>query len=94
MPEVIILSRISPLNISSVIDSVNKTKRIIAIEEGGKEFGIGAEIIAQVVENIDIDLIAIGRIGALPVPIPSSQSLEDCVLPNTTLVDDIYRELS
>jgi len=94
VPEVIILSRISPLNISSVIDSVNKTKRIIAIEEGGKEFGIGAEIIAQVVENIDIELIAIGRIGALPVPIPSSQSLEDYVLPNTTLVDDIYRELS
>jgi 2-oxoisovalerate dehydrogenase E1 component len=94
IPEIIVLSQISPLNIKPVIDSVNNTKRIVVIEEGGKEFGIGAEIIAQVVENTGVKIITAKRIGALAVPIPSSQTLEDYVLPNTTLVDDIFREVS
>jgi 2-oxoisovalerate dehydrogenase E1 component len=92
IPEVIVLSKISPLDISPVIDSVSHTKRVVVIEEGGKEFGIGAEIIAQVVEKVDVILAR--RIGAKPVPIASSQSLEDCILPNTTLVEDIFREVS
>jgi 2-oxoisovalerate dehydrogenase E1 component len=94
IPEVIVLSQISPLNIGHILDSVNNTRRIVVIEEGGKEFGIGAEIIAQVVESASVEIIIARRIGALAVPVPSSQSLEDYVLPNTTLVDDIYREVS
>ena len=90
IPEVIVLSLLSPLSINHVIESVNKTRRIVVVEEGSKEFGIGAEIIAQVMEQIDVQVISTGRVGALSIPIPSSQSLENYVLPNTTIVDDIF----
>jgi len=90
IPEVIVLSLLSPLDIIHVMESVNITRRIVVVEEGSKEFGIGAEIIAQVIEQIDIEVITTGRVGALSIPIPSSQSLENHVLPNTTIVDDIF----
>jgi len=93
VPEIIILSKISPLDINPVLDSLNITKRLIVIEEGGKEFGIGAEIVAQVVDNMGSEIIFAKRVGALPVPIPSSESLEKYVLPNTTLAKDIFREV-
>ena len=94
VPEIIILSKISPLDIQPVLDSLNITKRLIVIEEGGKDFGIGAEIVAQVVDNMGSEIIFAKRIGALPFPIPSSESLENYVLPNTTLAKDIFREVS
>jgi len=93
IPEIIILSKLSPLDISPIIDSVKTTKRIIVIEEGSKEYGIGAEIVAQVVEIIGEDLVFAKRIAALPVPIPSSRNLENHVLPNTRLVQEFVKEI-
>jgi len=94
IPELIILSKISPLDISPVLDSVKITKRIITIEEGSKEFGIGAEIISQVNELLGANVVLSKRIGAKPVPIPSARSTEDWILPNTTLVEDIVKEIT
>jgi len=94
IPEVIVLCKLSPLDISPVLDSVSITKRVVIIEEGGKEFGVGAEIIAQAVEKLGGKIILAKRIGALTVPIPSARGLEDFVLPNTTLIKDIAQELS
>jgi 2-oxoisovalerate dehydrogenase E1 component len=91
--EVIVLTKISPLDITHVVESVSITKRIIVIEEGNKEFGVGAEIISQVVENLGPKIDVAKRIGALSVPIPSVKSLENHVLPNTTIVEDIAKEL-
>ena len=93
IPEVIVLSKISPLDVRPIINSVKKTGRLIVIEEGSKNFGIGSEIVSQVVEELGSDSIVAKRIGALPIPIPSSKSLEEYVLPNTTIVEDIKREL-
>jgi 2-oxoisovalerate dehydrogenase E1 component len=93
LPEVIVLSKISPLDISSIIESVQKSKRIVVIEEGSKEFGIGSEIIAQVLSLSKIHIKLAKRIGAKSVPIPSSRSLENYVLPNSSLVKDIAIEV-
>ncbi|MDA9029473.1 thiamine pyrophosphate-dependent enzyme [Candidatus Pseudothioglobus singularis] len=93
IPEVIVLSQISPLDISAVLVSVQKSKRIVVVEEGSKEFGIGSEIIAQVLSESKIQIKLAKRIGALSVPIPSSRSLENYVLPNTSLVKDIAMEV-
>lgn len=93
LPEVIVLSQISPLDISVVLESVQKTKRIVVVEEGSKEFGIGSEIIAQVVSKSAYQIKLAKRIGALSVPIPSSRTLENYVLPNTSLVKDIAMEV-
>jgi len=94
IPELIVLSKISPLNINPVLESVRITRRIITIEEGSKEFGIGAEIITQTFENLGSQVILARRIAAKPVPIPSARSTEDWVLPNNRIVENILKELS
>jgi len=94
IPELIVLSKISPLDITPIIESVKKTRRIITIEEGSKEFGIGAEIITQTVESLGSQLILAKRIAAKPVPIPSARSTEDWVLPNNRIIENILEELS
>ena len=94
IPELIILSKISPLDISPIIESVKITRRILTIEEGSKEFGIGAEIITQTIENLGSQVILSKRIAAKPVPIPSARSTEDWVLPNNRIIENILKELS
>jgi 2-oxoisovalerate dehydrogenase E1 component len=94
IPELIILSKISPLDINPILESVKITRRIITIEEGSKEFGIGAEIIAQTIESLGSQVILAKRIGAKPVPIPSARTTEDWVLPNNRIIESILEELS
>jgi 2-oxoisovalerate dehydrogenase E1 component len=93
IPELIVLSKISPLDIKPILDSVRKTGRLIFIEEGGKSFGIGAELIALTFENLGSELKFASRIGALPVPIPSSRKAEHYVLPNFNIATRIANEL-
>lgn len=94
IPELIILSLISPLNIKPVLNSVKKTRRIIVVEEGSDNFGIGAEVISEVMAECASDIILAKKIGALPVPISSAKATESYVLPNTTLVEDIVKIIS
>jgi 2-oxoisovalerate dehydrogenase E1 component len=79
-PEVIVLTKISPLDTTCIVDSVRSTRRLAVVEEGSAEGGIGSEVIASVLEQMD-ELIRVKRIAALPVPIPSVKSLEQIVLP-------------
>lgn len=80
-PEVLVLTKISPIDYSEVFESVRKTKRLYIIEEGTVAGGIGSEVIASLAEIL-IEPVTIKRIGALPVPIPSARQLENQVLPN------------
>ena len=62
------------------MDSVKSTKKILIVEDGSKNFGIGSEILANIQEsslNLDFAL----RVGAKPYPIPSVSSLEHKLLP-------------
>jgi 2-oxoisovalerate dehydrogenase E1 component len=93
IPEIIILSQISPININPILKSVSATKKIIFIEEGGKDFGIGAEVISRLAEDLGSDLVLSARIAALPVPIPSARETEEYVLPNTNIALKISKIL-
>lgn len=81
LPELIVPTKISQLPIDIIVASLNKTKKLLVIEEGSAFAGIGAELIAQVVDQIDF-VVAAKRIAAHPVPIPSVKSLEHIVLPD------------
>jgi len=94
IPELIILSKISPLDIYPIVESVKITRRIITIEEGSKQFGVGAEIISQTIESLGSGVILAKRIGAKPAPIPSARTTEDWVLPNNRIIENILDELS
>jgi pyruvate dehydrogenase E1 component beta subunit len=50
--EVIDLLTISPLDESIIVESVNKTGRVVVVHEAPRSFGPGAEIVARLVEKV------------------------------------------
>jgi len=89
--ELIIPSLISDLPVGIVIQSAMNSGRLLVIEEGTPFAGIGSELIASVVEKIDIK-IKTKRIAAYPVPIPSVKSLEHIVLPERNRIIQEIKE--
>lgn len=80
--EVIDLRGTVPLDIETVLNSVRKTGRLVVAHESHRRLGIGAEITALVQEHAFDYLDApIERVGAMDIPIPYSQPLEEVVLP-------------
>ena len=63
-----------------VIASTRSTDRLVIVEDGSVDFGIGGEILARLAELGTLPKRVL-RIGADPVPIPSVSSLELQVLP-------------
>jgi pyruvate dehydrogenase E1 component beta subunit len=80
--EVVDLRTAKPLDDETVIDSVKKTRRVIAVDEGYKTCGFAAEIVTRVMESafdyLDAPPI---RISNPDVNIPCSPALEDSVIP-------------
>lgn len=85
LPELIVPSRISRLPLDLVAASVSRTGRLLVIEEGSAFAGVGAELIAAVLEKTGQSIRA-KRIAAHPVPIPSVKTLENIVLPDKTRI--------
>jgi pyruvate dehydrogenase E1 component beta subunit len=80
--EVIDLRSIRPLDIDTIIESVEKTNRIVSVEEGWAFSGIGCEIAAQVMERAFDYLDApVARVAAKDVPLPYAANLEKLALP-------------
>ena len=88
-PELIVPSLISRLPVDLITASVERSGRLVVIEEGSGFAGIGSELIASVVERSSMK-IRVKRISALPVPIPSVKTLENIVLPDR---DRILQEI-
>ena len=49
--EIIDLRVLRPLNLNPILKSVKKTKKLIIFEIGNKTYGVGAEIIASILEK-------------------------------------------
>jgi len=74
--EVIDLRTIRPLDVDTVLKSVKKTGRLLVADNGWTQFGVSAEIISVVTENIfEVLLTAPERIGMNNSPSPSSRAL-------------------
>jgi pyruvate dehydrogenase E1 component beta subunit len=87
--EVIDLRTLRPLDIDTVLASVRKTNRIVTCEEGWGPMGVGAEIVAQVIEQAFDDLDAPPmRVHQEDVPMPYGANLEALSLPG---VDKIVK---
>ncbi|HZK02224.1 MAG TPA: alpha-ketoacid dehydrogenase subunit beta [Anaerovoracaceae bacterium] len=86
--EVIDLRTIVPLDMETVIESVQKTGKLIVADEAHERCGIGAEIGFQAMEKAFYYLDApVGRINTPNVPLPFSPSLEFPIIPS---VDKLY----
>ncbi len=80
--EVIDLRTIRPMDSETVVASVKKTGRCIAVEEGFPQSGIGAEIVARLmVDAFDYLDAPVLRITGKDVPMPYAANLEKLALP-------------
>eukprot|EP01116_Phalansterium_solitarium_P017544 TRINITY_DN4350_c0_g1_i1.p1 TRINITY_DN4350_c0_g1~~TRINITY_DN4350_c0_g1_i1.p1 ORF type:complete len:388 (+),score=77.53 TRINITY_DN4350_c0_g1_i1:44-1165(+) len=83
--EVINLRSIRPLDTATIIKSVAKTSRLLTVEEGWPQSGVGAEIIAQVNENaFDFLDAPPARLTGADVPMPYSKPIEDKAFVNVS----------
>jgi 2-oxoisovalerate dehydrogenase E1 component beta subunit len=84
--EVVDLRTLNPLDIGTVIASVERTGRCIVVHEASVFGGFGGEVVAQVQERAFYSLEApVGRVGAFDVPYPPAQ-LEGHFLPHVERV--------
>jgi len=85
--EVVDLRTIRPMDIGTIVESVKKTARLVTVEEGWRQSGVGAEIAARVIEEAFDWLDApIARVTGKDVPMPYAANLEKLALPS---VEDV-----
>ena len=81
--EVIDLRTLRPLDHETILESVRKTNRLVSAEEGWGPMGVGAEIVARVVEHAFDYLDAPPlRVHQEDVPLPYAANLEVLSLPS------------
>src|SRR4051794_8748343 len=81
--EVIDLRTIRPMDIETVVRSVQKTNRCVAVEEGFPQSGVTAEIGMRIMEAAFDYLDApVARVTGKDVPMPYAANLEKLALPN------------
>jgi pyruvate dehydrogenase E1 component beta subunit len=82
--EVIDLRSIRPLDKATIVKSVMKTNRLVSVEEGWPQSGIGSELAAVMMEeafdHLDAPVI---RVTGKDVPMPYAANLEKLALPQT-----------
>lgn len=83
--ELICLIQLHPIRSDWIISGL-LGERVIVMEEGSKDFGIGAEIAGKMLEN-NIKLKSFVRLGAKAVPIASNVTLENEILVNLADVE-------
>lgn len=81
--EVINLRSIRPLDRNTIINSVKKTSRLVTVEEGWPQSGVGAEIVAMINESEAFDYLDAAplRITGSDVPTPYAEGLEKSMQP-------------
>jgi pyruvate dehydrogenase E1 component beta subunit len=81
--EVVDLRTLRPLDHETIVQSVKKTNRLVTVEEGWGPMGVGAEVIARVVEHgfdyLDAPPL---RVCQEDVPMPYAANLEALSLPS------------
>ena len=83
-----------PLDRQAILESVEKTGRVVIVHEAPKTGGIGGEIAALIAEEAFYSLDApIKRVGAPFTPVPAHPILEKFYLPNAEKIVAAAKEL-
>jgi pyruvate dehydrogenase E1 component beta subunit len=83
-----------PLDMETIVASVEKTGRALVVHEAVRTAGAGAEIAARIGEAAFFALDApVWRLGALDTPVPQDPDLEQLVIPSTSQIESAAREL-
>ncbi len=90
--EVVDLRTLRPLDVNPIIKSVNKTKKLLVVDNGWTQYGISSEVITKVTTHKNFDKnIIVSRVGIADTPIPSTRSLAKLCYPDCV---DICMQIS
>jgi pyruvate dehydrogenase E1 component beta subunit len=92
--EVIDLRVLRPLDDSTIMTSVCKTRRALVVDEGWRSGSLAAEIITRIVEQGFYELDAPpARVCSAEVPMPYPRHLEEAALPQVSTIVAAAHEL-
>jgi pyruvate dehydrogenase E1 component beta subunit len=93
--EVIDLRCLVPLDAATVLASVERTSRLLVVEENPYQGGWGATIASLVAdEGFELLDAPVRRVAAECVPLPFADALEDQVIPTVEKVTTAVRALA
>jgi pyruvate dehydrogenase E1 component beta subunit len=93
--EIIDLRTLRPFDVETVVASVKKTNRIVAVEEGWPFAGIGSEVAAIMMEECFDWLDApVKRVAGKDVPLPYAANLERLAVPQVEDIVAAAREVA
>jgi len=93
--EVIDLRTLSPLDMTVVFESVQKTGRVVTVHEAQLNLGLGAELAARITEQCFYSLEApVLRVAGFDVPYPPSRVEEDYLPDLDRVLDMVDRSLA
>jgi len=78
--EIVLFSQLSPFNLEALFESLQRTHKLLTVEEGTLSLGWGAELAARAAEKVNG--LMIRRVAALDLPIANTKSLEQSILPS------------
>jgi pyruvate dehydrogenase E1 component beta subunit len=85
--EVIDLRVLRPLDETTIIESVQRTRRAVVVDEGWRSVGLAAEISARVMDRAFYDLDApVQRVCSVEVPVPYARHMEEATLPQVAQI--------
>jgi pyruvate/2-oxoglutarate/acetoin dehydrogenase E1 component len=90
--EVIDLRTLRPLDVETVLESVAKTNRLLAVEEGPRTGGWATGLVGAVTERGLHDLDDAWILATDETPVPYAPTLEDAFLPDAQKIADEVRE--
>ena len=92
--EVIAPTQLAPFDLDGICASVERTRRLVTIEEGSYDLGWGAEVVAQVAQTFGPRLLAAGRLAAANLPVPASGPMEKAILPGVEQIIESCQKLT
>lgn len=91
--EVIDLRSVVPLDVETVAESVNRTGKLLVVDEDYLSFGLSAELVTRVIES-KAKVNHFLRHAVPDVPIPGALSLENAIVPSEESIHNAARQLS
>ena len=92
--EVIDVRSIRPLDEETIVESVKKTHRAVAVQEQWRYFGVASEV-AAIIQDKAFDYLdaPVERVSGAEVPAPYARNLELAAFPSEDMVADAARRV-
>jgi len=91
--EIVDLRTLSPIDIDTVVESVENTGRLICVDEANPRCSIAADVTATVSQEAFSSLKAAPQLVTAPhTPVPFSPALEDLYIPSAERIVDAVRK--